>query len=609
MTKFFISLFLTAVSLQVTFAQEAVHHLKYNPQLYYAPVKTAAAKRAAADTLSLPFIDDFSYTGFYPDDNRWLDSLVYINDTYPVNKISYGVATFDGLKANGLPHNNNSVDVYGPADTLTSKPINLEGLDALDSVFLSFSYEPKGIGDKPEALDSLILEFRLIDTVWQQVWATAGADTVIANPRFTNVLLHITNPFYFNNAFQFRFRNLATITGNNDHWHIDYVYLDKNRSINDTTVNDIAILNPASNFLKNYTSMPWNQFEGFEPSEIKDSISVTFRNNYVSPQPMDFTHRVYEGFTGTPIFNDIVLSYNFPASAEFVRNYPVSSFIPYSASVTDSVLLNVEFAIDENPISITRENDTVTTSVLFKNYFAYDDGTAERAYGVEGPGLKKFAYEFNLNQPDTLRALQFQFSQINESLALRELTLVVWNEIGAQEDTLYFQERTPFHYIEERNGFTVYVLDSPVAVQNKFYVGWQQLFPENIQLGLDLNNIATPHMFYYSNGSWKSSLVQGAPMIRPIVGKKVPLIGTAIEKPVQETGAAFIYPNPSEDFIYIHLSFPASRMEVFDAQGKIIKSFTGSATKLDIADLQPGFYFLRITNEKSKPQTLRFIKL
>lgn len=610
--KQFLSLALLVANL-CAHAQEVVTDLKINPQLYrYSSQQknTIAAKRSL-DTLALPFIDDFSYNSFYPDGNRWLDSFVYINDTYATNKLSYGIATFDGLNQYGLPHNGNSTTTYGSADTLTSQPINLAGLGINDSVFLSFTYEPKGIGDKPEELDSLILEFKLLGSDWQEEWSSAGSDSVIDNPQFINVLLHITNPFYFVSDFQFRFRNKATITGNNDHWHLDYVYLNKNRSIEETSVNDIAILSPATNFLKNYTAMPWNQFAANYQAEIEDSISVTFRNNYAFPQPMDFTYRAYEGFTNDPLHNDILLSLNFPANSEFTRSYPVSDFVPYTPATTDSVLINVEVTIDENPTSVTRENDTVTTPVLFHNYFAYDDGTAERAYGLEGSGMKKFAYEFNLNQPDTLRALQFHFSQINENLSLRELTLVVWKElgpgIGVEEDTLYFQDRTPFYYINERNGFTVYVLDSPLVVQNKFYIGWQQLFPENIQLGLDLNNSATSHMFYFSNGSWKQSLVDGAPMIRPIVGKNIPLIGTGVREPAgaQEV---IIYPNPTEDILYMKTHYPANRIEICDMQGKVVKVLTGAITEISIGDLHQGMYVIRIFSANHAPRSLRFVK-
>ena len=35
------------------------------------------------DTITLPFVDDFSYDGIYPNPNLWADSDVYINRDYP----------------------------------------------------------------------------------------------------------------------------------------------------------------------------------------------------------------------------------------------------------------------------------------------------------------------------------------------------------------------------------------------------------------------------------------------------------------------------------------------------------------------------------------------
>ena len=43
-----------------------------------------------ADTLELPFIDDFSYPGVYPDERLWEDNYVYINNNYSKNQITTG---------------------------------------------------------------------------------------------------------------------------------------------------------------------------------------------------------------------------------------------------------------------------------------------------------------------------------------------------------------------------------------------------------------------------------------------------------------------------------------------------------------------------------------
>ncbi len=600
-------------------AQVKTYDLQFNPQLYYFQKQNHAEKRAL-DTLILPFIDDFSYEGPYPDPARWLDKEVYINDNYPTNKLSYGVATFDGLNEFGLPYNDHSLNAYGPADTLTSQPINLQGLDAGDSVFLSFAFEPKGIGDKPDEFDSLILEFKLLDTIWQQAWASPGSDSVIVNPQFSNVLLHITDPFFFNNAFQFRFRNMATISGNNDHWHLDYVYLNSNRGFRDSIIRDVAFLDPASNFLNDYASMPWNHFEGYENNETDSLIFYTLRNNSSTPFNTRYSYSAYEAYSNAQIFSDLPpKSMNFSPFADSIRKSAVSNFIPYSPSTTDSVRINIETQLAITGFNISSENDTITSGVEFRNYFAYDDGTAERAFGLEGPGLKKFAYEFNLNEPDTLRAVQVHFSQINQNLVNLDFTLMVWSSIdldndGVGEDTLYFWEDTSVCYLLQRNGFATFCLDAPAVVQGTFYIGWQQTFDEDLQIGLDLNNSATEHISYYTDGTWKLATLVGAPMLRPVVGKgslftcnpDLCFVNTGI-RTVNFANENFLHPNPVRDVIYLNLPERNLRIDIYDMQGRVVKSISAQR-QLDVSDLKPGLYCLRAWDDKNKALTQKFIK-
>ena len=51
----------------------------------------------------------------------------------------------------------------------------------------------------------------------------------------------IVGPKYFYEDFQFRFRNIASLSGNNDHWNIDYVRLVANRALveQDTVIRDV----------------------------------------------------------------------------------------------------------------------------------------------------------------------------------------------------------------------------------------------------------------------------------------------------------------------------------------------------------------------------------
>lgn len=92
-------------------------YLKTHPEKRYS--------KAVLDTLELPFIEDFSDSYIFPDENKWTNSMVYINDRYCINPPSIGVATFDIIDHTGsiLP---NAGAAHFIADTLSSQPINLE---------------------------------------------------------------------------------------------------------------------------------------------------------------------------------------------------------------------------------------------------------------------------------------------------------------------------------------------------------------------------------------------------------------------------------------------------------------------------------------------------
>ena len=177
---------------------------------------------------------------------------MYINSTLAIDQPSIGVATFDALNSSGLLYEHGS-SIRFEADHLTSNPINLEG-DASDNFYLSFLYQPQGIMDPPEQGDSLTLEFySAADEEWYSVWRAEGTEV---HP-FKTVIINIDDPKFTSKGFRFRFTNYATLSstindpgmiGNADHWHIDYVFLDRNRNPADTVLRDVAFSLPLDLF-------------------------------------------------------------------------------------------------------------------------------------------------------------------------------------------------------------------------------------------------------------------------------------------------------------------------------------------------------------------------
>ena len=165
--------------------------------------------------------------------NNWNDNYAWWNTTNPIEPITIGVATLDGLNEFGLPYNNSVTNAYGIADYLTSKQIDLSGLGLNDDVYLSFFYQAGGMGDNPNPQDSLIVEIKGADGVWKRKWSSEGMASSDFKQAYVKIYeTNFDSLIYSNNEFQFRFKNYASLSGNNDWWNIDYVRLGIKGGIN-----------------------------------------------------------------------------------------------------------------------------------------------------------------------------------------------------------------------------------------------------------------------------------------------------------------------------------------------------------------------------------------
>ena len=226
----------------------------------------------------------------------WLDSSVFRNFTFAINPWTLGVATFDGLDANGYPYNINS-SARGYGDYLTSKPIDLSKVKVKDSLYFSFLYQPKGYGDAPENTvvgsvfqqDSLCLQF--YNSSYKK-WVSVCGATVSDNTEdfkkqsenFQKVHFKLNDSTFFTNHFQFRFTNYGDLSGSLDHFHLDYIKFRKNSGYQDTLFKDFAFVYPLNSILKEYSSVPWDHFISSKAGRISDSIKVVVRNSSNSPE-------------------------------------------------------------------------------------------------------------------------------------------------------------------------------------------------------------------------------------------------------------------------------------------------------------------------------------
>ncbi len=588
MKKYFFLCFVFSFTLLS--AQEVVSNLISNPILS----ETKFTKDINKSVLGLPFFDDFSYDRSIASIDLWEQSSVFVNRSYPLNPPTIGVATFDGLDRSGLARDFNPSNTTDPSDTLLSKEIDLSGSN---SVYLMFYYQAKGIGDAPELQDKLVLELFNDTLGWEQVWSSD--DTVLQE--FTKVVAVIDEPKFLHDSFQFRFRNYATISGNFDHWHLDYVKLDELLSATDTSqLNDVAFVYSSPSFLNRYFEMPWTHFLNNEVSELKDSIDIKLRNNDASTN-VDYQYNVFEN--DNQIFhypligvsrNVSVLSYDTIGNFSFSDppiNVESNVFNSFQSDTATFVIQNIiGTASSDNKL-----NDTIYHNQNFYSHFAYDDGTAESAYGINVNGAR-LAYEFSLNRPDTLRAVQMYFPQMLDSVSHIPFNLTIWEKInGLPGDILHTQTVFPVH--TENMAYHTYYIDQPFKIVGTFYVGWKQITDDLLNIGLDKNNEANNYMLYDAGAGWTMSSYPGSWMIRPILSMN------EIVSSVIDINVGFqVYPNPVFSELSIVTSCLNSIISIYSLQGVLLKriNVNSGVANIDVNDLSSGVYFVELLNDEGK---------
>jgi len=597
------------------------------------------SKRALTDTLKLPFFDDFTSTVGFPNALLWQDSNVYVNHHFAISPPTFGVATFDNLDRTGKPYRPLSGTTQGPSDTLTSSPINLltyqSGLNTLnyqisDSIYLSFFYQAQGLGDPIDRSDSLVLKFKNQAGDWKTVWKVAGP----MKPVFKQVLIGIKETQYLYKGFQFRLINYSKSTGNMNQWHVDYVRMKSSRNSVDTVIRDVAINEVPKGPLKWYESMPYNHFKGNPAFNTLDNHQFQLRNNYTLGTNVQYQYEVRNRYNQVVKNIPTTSARNVLAQSDTIEKF--LSF-PMDTLSGEFPLLRFKYTIspqanDGTPddYSSLSSNNEYTKTTHFKNYFAYDDGSAEGGFGLDygslpnGPGYA--AQRFQTFAPDTLRGISVFFNRSVEEAAFKSFSLMVWKNISEppsnsmSNDVLLKKiDLGSTVYTDSINGFVDFIFDTAVYIpQGIFYIGWVQNTRFLLNVGYDNNykyahqGGRNPNLFFNLNGYWEkvSASITGAVMMRPIVGKviKNPL---SVNEPVQ-MGNIKIYPNPSGTSAYLNIESDKAlkQIEFIDVQGRITNSFeiAEGESNLPLNDLKAGFYTLRIKDYQGNITYKKYIK-
>lgn len=573
--------------------------------------------------LSLPFFDDFSTPsmpgpGFegYDVYQRWESGSARTTSTYALNAPTIGCATLDGLDRTGYPYNFVEVNTPGWADTLTSMPIALNGYFPESNIHLMFYVQGGGRGNAPDpGEDELVLEFRSEDDVtgevfWTQVWSSDSATT----ETFERVFVAVDQFQWLDNTFQFRFRNWGALAGNVDLWHLDYVLLDD--QIDPLTFevqSEVAIVEPVNTFLREYTRMPWNHFTANPTFYMRDSL-VMEQRNLSTTQADNIESGFSFAFNGasetypSPFQNTNVLPESPFTTPIYLGNNPQGEDFVFDTSVSDTTAV-FDVAVWQSSIGLLHtekvgvpDNDSITFQQVFDIDFAYDDGTAEKAYALTAAG-GKLAMRYALEVPDTLLGLAIHFTPYYNNADDETFFLRAWTDSAGLPGTElgeHYEFHSPQYFTDGYDVFAYYPYDDPIPVEGNIHVGLVQAGEAMLNFGLDKNTNANAGQLHYQlglGGAWLNSDIEGTVMIRPVLRADVQdsWVGTG-DSPSR--AALHVYPNPVSGAVLQVQVDAASDWTVFDAFGRQLLAGRWNASgmhSMDVSCLASGTYLLTTT--------------
>ena len=357
--------------------------------------------------------------------------------------------------------------------------------------------------------------------------------------------------------------------------------------------------------LQDYTSVPWDHYKN-TPKPFRNDFPIGVHNGSTSPENNQIAGQFVVEHAGAQVYQFTIpgsqLSagdLNYEPTTTYFTTHNISTFGSFPTSMGgDQQAFRVKGDISVQFPNLTL-NDTTSFYQPFFNFYSYDDGSAEAAFGPTGMQAR-LAVEFNAYEADSLVGVSFHFVPSVIDVSSKLFLLSVWSNENGQPGTLLYEDevffpRTPL-YGEERGIFVPYYFadTQKVSVPASFFIGWRQLDAERLNLGLDRNINHSDKVKYSVDGgfTWYTSPFEGSAMIHPI-------FSTALDASLgfsQNNVAALdwsVYPNPASQELTVRLpaSLQGTTICLIDAVGKVQQ--TQTTTTFDISMLPNGVYFLQ----------------
>jgi hypothetical protein len=248
-----------------------------------------------------------------------------------------------------------------------------------------------------------------------------------------------------------------------------------------------------------------------------------------------------------------------------------------------------------------RDNDSIVFHQVFDNDFAYDDGTAEKAYALTAAG-GKVAMRYSLEVPDTLLGLAIHFTPYYTDVDDETFLLRAWQDslgVPGAELSENYAFQTPQYFNDGYDLFAFYEYDDPIPVEGNIHVGLVQASEVGLNFGLDKNTNSNVGQLHYSlglGGSWINSEIEGSVMIRPVLrANKTEVWSDVAENDAHTRSPLRAYPNPVNGNA-CQVQVPvASAWQLWSAEGRLLQAgrwMSPGVYNCDLTGLASGMYFL-----------------
>ncbi len=235
-----------------------------------------------------------------------------------------------------------------------------------------------------------------------------------------------------------------------------------------------------------------------------------------------------------------------------------------------------------------RANDVVKTYFPLQDYFAYDNGSADYAAGInQRSGF--LAVEYNTPKEVFIKGISINFT--NPRQANQAIDILIWKNL---DENPIFRKEILIPIKKANEQLIYFSLDTNMRVNGTFYIGFTQFTNEFIFVGLDKVNDFGSKIHYNVAGAWvQNEEVKGSLMMRPHVSLAAPFVESIIP------GASLrIYPNPVADYLTVEGAF--GEIRVFDSFGREIfldRELTSKGEIVTFRGQRSGIYVLNVIRE------------